>query len=169
MQPVILLIWALLLCSPGFAQAHPAPSNATLAPNLYNPVADVMATVVAGHARFTVLTPQLIRMEWDADGKFEDHASLVFLNRKLPVPEFSTTKAGNGHVDIDTGALRLHYTPQAGTDGRFSSTNLTVTLTLDGRPVIWHPGMPDTGNLQGTTRTLDGALGGKPKSRWIRA
>jgi hypothetical protein len=28
-------------------------------------------------------------MEWAADGKFEDHASLVFLNRKLPVPEFT--------------------------------------------------------------------------------
>ncbi len=43
----------------------------------------------SGHARFTVLTPQLIRMEWSADGKFEDHASLVFINRRLPVPKFT--------------------------------------------------------------------------------
>ena len=51
-------------------------------------VADPKAVVVLGNARFTVLTPQLIRMEWAADGKFEDHASFVFLNRHLPVPEF---------------------------------------------------------------------------------
>ncbi len=47
------------------------------------------AVVVVGNARFTVLTPQLIRMEWSADGKFEDHASLVFINRRLPVPKFA--------------------------------------------------------------------------------
>src|ERR1700683_3086597 len=53
-----------------------------------NPVADPKAVVTVGNARFTVLTPQLIRMEWSADGKFEDHASFVFLNRRLPVPKF---------------------------------------------------------------------------------
>ena len=53
-----------------------------------NPVADPKAVVTFGHARFTVLTPQLIRMEWSADGKFEDHASMVFINRRLPVPTF---------------------------------------------------------------------------------
>src|SRR5260370_41459465 len=43
--------------------------------NLYDPAADSKATVLAGHARFTVLTPQLVRVEWAADGKFEDHGS----------------------------------------------------------------------------------------------
>ncbi|MGB6745109.1 MAG: hypothetical protein WBE38_15790, partial [Terracidiphilus sp.] len=49
-----------------------------------NPVADPKAVVTLGHARFTVLTPQMIRMEWSANNKFEDHASFVFLNRHLP-------------------------------------------------------------------------------------
>ena len=53
-----------------------------------NPVADPRAVVVIGNARFTVLTPEMIRMEWAADGKFEDHASFVFINRRLPVPKF---------------------------------------------------------------------------------
>ena len=43
-----------------------------------NPVADPTATLTLGNARFTVLTPELIRMEWAADGNFEDHASFVF-------------------------------------------------------------------------------------------
>jgi alpha-glucosidase (family GH31 glycosyl hydrolase) len=163
MRPAAVFLCVLFFLLPAFSQDQLASSAIANAPNLYDSVADPRATVVAGQARFTVLTPQLIRMEWAADGKFEDHASLVFLNRKLPVSKFSATKAGNGGVDIDTGALRLHYAPQVGTDGRFNSTNLTVTLTLDGRSVVWRPGTPDTGNLQGTTRTLDGALGGKTK------
>src|ERR1035441_413093 len=37
-----------------------------------NPVADPRAMVTLGHARFTVLTPRMIRMEWVADGKVEE-------------------------------------------------------------------------------------------------
>lgn len=51
-----------------------------------NPLADARAQVVYERARFTVLTPRLVRMEWAADGKFEDHASLVFINRRLAAP-----------------------------------------------------------------------------------
>ena len=125
-----------------------------------DPVADPKAVVTIGHARFTVLTPQFIRMEWSADGKFEDHASFVFLNRRLPVPEFKTAEPyeGNFHL-ISTKALSLEYKPTG--DGRFTADSLSITLTVDGKPVTWHPGDKDPENLLGTTRTLDGALGSK--------
>ena len=35
-----------------------------------SPKANPQAEVVMGNARFTVLTPRLVRMEWAADGKF---------------------------------------------------------------------------------------------------
>ncbi len=38
--------------------------------------------------RFTVLTSQLIRMEYAADGVFENRATQVVLNRDFDVPEF---------------------------------------------------------------------------------
>jgi alpha-glucosidase len=133
----------------------------------YNSVADSRAVVMLGPARFTVLTPELIRMEWSADGKFEDHASFVFLNRRMPVPEFekSVSKDGRGTLTIKTAALTLIYTPSSvpGTDNRFSPENLTINLNAEGNGVTWHPGMADPDNLQGTTRTLDGALGDKTK------
>ena len=67
----------------------------------YNPVADPHALVTLNHARFTVLTPQMIRMEWAADGKFEDHASLVFINRRLPPPQFtSKIEESNGSKQL---------------------------------------------------------------------
>jgi len=127
-----------------------------------DPVADPNAVVTLGNARFTVLTPQLIRMEWAADGKFEDHASFVFLNRRMPVPEFEKTFAnGFQKLTIKTNALTLTYSPSA--DGRFKPDNLFISLTVDGKRVVWHPGLVDSENLQGTTRTLDGARGDQTK------
>ncbi len=127
-----------------------------------DPVADPKAVVVFGKARFTVLTPELIRMEWAADAKFEDHASFVFINRRLPVPQFShQLSQGGNRLTIKTDALTLTYSPSG--DGRFTATSLSVALSVDGKPVVWKPGTLDLQNLQGTTRTLDGALGAKTK------
>ena len=78
-----------LASAPACAQEAETPSGASAIPGSYNPVANPKAVIINGNARFTVLTPQLIRMEWAADGKFEDHASLVFLNRRLPAPNFT--------------------------------------------------------------------------------
>jgi alpha-glucosidase (family GH31 glycosyl hydrolase) len=133
-----------------------------------NPVADPGAVVVIGRARFTVLTPEMIRMEWAADGKFEDHASFVFINRRLPVPKFlrTVTKSGtNELLTIKTSELTLTYSTVStpGADMRFTPDNLKIVLTVDGKQVTWHPGMTDSENLQGTTRTLDGARGGKTR------
>jgi alpha-glucosidase len=134
-----------------------------------NPVADPRAVVTVGNARFTVLTPELIRMEWSAEGKFEDHATLVFINRRLPVPKFTVTHSVSGSaVVIDTfsqsplkDVLTLSYVPTG--DGRFTASSLEIDFTVDGKEVVWHPGDTDPENLQGTTRTLDGALGSKTR------
>ena len=142
----------------------PAPVRSPVAQSVAvtDPVADPNAVVTLGNARFTVLTPQLIRMEWAADGKFEDHASFVFLNRHMPVPDFEKTFAnGFQKLTIKTSALTLTYSPSA--DGRFKPDNLSISLTVDGKPVVWHPGLVDPNNLQGTTRTLDGARGDQTK------
>lgn len=139
-----------------------ASRASTDSPDRYDPVADPRAVVTAGHARFTVLTPELIRMEWAADGQFEDHASLVFLNRKLPVPKFeqSSLQAGAGvGLTIKTSALTLTYSFNTGSDYKFAADNLKVTLHLNGMDEEWRPGYPDTGNLLGTVDTLDGVQG----------
>ena len=150
---------------PPVEAAGAAPSSQ---PDMTDPVADPGAVVVMGRTRFTVLTPQLIRMEWASDGKFEDHASFVFLNRKLPLVPFDRAELEHGHkLVLKTSALTLTYTPGAGPrshqDGRFTPENLTIELTVDGKPVKWRPGLTDDQNLMGTTRTLDGAVGEKTK------
>jgi alpha-glucosidase (family GH31 glycosyl hydrolase) len=154
---LLLVVVPFLTVPPLNAAPEPQP------PGLYDPVADPHAVVTLGHARFTVLTSQLVRMEWSADGKFEDHASLVFLNRKLPVPHFtaasSRTTYGE-HLLIETSQLKLTYSPRVGTDGKFDAGNLQVQVAFHGAAVTWKPGDADTGNLMGTARTLDGSHGG---------
>jgi alpha-glucosidase (family GH31 glycosyl hydrolase) len=139
--------------------AHPSRGEADT-----NPIADPKAVVTLGKARFTVLTPELIRMEWAADGKFEDHASFAFINRRLPVPKFEIEVTGirdDQILVIKTSALTLtyHSVSTPGVDNRFTPDNLSISLIVDGKPVVWHPGLADPENLFGTTRTLDGARG----------
>ena len=131
----------------------------TLSPAIAdNPKADAKAVVTSGNARFTVLTPQLIRMEWSADGQFEDRATLTFVNRETPVPEFKVRES-RSKLTITTPALTLTYLK----NGKFSDKNLKAVFTLNGKEVVWTPGMENPQNLLGTTRTLDGADGSKLK------
>ena len=119
-----------------------------------DPKADDRAIVVAGNARFTVLTPQLIRMEWSEDAVFEDRATLTFVNRKTEVPQFKVTNSRN-KVVIRTDKLTLTYLKS----GKFSADNLSAEFMLGGKKVVWHYGDEDSQNLMGTTRTLDKADG----------
>ena len=43
--------------------------------------------------------------------------------------------------------------------GKFTPENLNVTFLLNGKQVVWKPGMEDSLNLLGTSRTLDKLLG----------
>ena len=119
-----------------------------------NPVADSRAVVVADNARFTVLTPQLIRMEWSENGTFEDRATLTFINRHTEVPQFKVTNS-RSKVVIRTSALTLTYRKGA----KFSADNLSAEFMLGDKKVVWHYGDKDSLNLMGTTRTLDKADG----------
>jgi alpha-glucosidase len=137
-----------LLCWPIVSFADESDAN--------DPKADPSAVVVSGNARFTVLTSQLVRMEWSEDGVFEDNATLTFVNRRLTVPEFKVSKSRSKLV-IRTADLSLTYRP----DGKFTSENLKVEFLLGGKKVVWTPGLEDEQNLMGTTRTLDGCDGDK--------
>lgn len=136
--------------------AAPIPARSGGGPPT-NPAADPAAVVRSGDARFTVLTDRLIRLEWSSGGAFEDRGSLVFVNRRMPVPEFTVDSTG-GSVVITTGSLVLQYRKGS---GRFTADNLSVRLAVGGAPVEWRPGAVDSLNLGGTTRTLDGTNGAK--------
>lgn len=124
-----------------------------------NPKANPKAVVSEGNARFTVLTPEIIRVEYSPSGQFEDRATFAVVNRELPVPKFKKRNTKD-YLYINTGALELRY--RKGADFRNADpadSVLTITMSLGGKPVVWYPGLKDTQNLKGTTRTLDGSNG----------
>jgi hypothetical protein len=115
----------------------------------YNPVADQSAVIIAGNARFTVLTPRLVRVEYSSSGKFEDHATLAIVNRLLPVPDFSHS-VSNNILTITTSYLSVSYRLSS----PFSSSTLTIS-SVKSTFNAWSYGQPNYGNLLGTIRSLD--------------
>jgi alpha-glucosidase (family GH31 glycosyl hydrolase) len=128
-----------------------------------NPVADPKAIVINNEARFTVLTSQMIRLEWSEDKKFEDQATLVFINRSLPVPQFVSkveiNPEGSSWLIIQTEKMKLSYKVNSGS---FNSENLNINFEFNNSLSTWHPGIKDTANLFGTIRTLDAIKGATP-------
>ena len=115
--------------------------------------------VVAGETyRFTVLSPRLIRMEWNEKAEFVDERTQLVVSRDFPVPDFTVTRLPGGGVEIVTECLQLHYD-----GGEFSSAGLTVRLlrgSTDPHYSSWiygfeYPQQPLRRNLLGTARTLD--------------
>ncbi len=115
------------------------------------PVASGDAIVRLGHARFTVLTEGLIRLEYSAAG-FENRASQTMWYRQQPLPDF-TVQQEEGRLIIETNAFSLCY--EEGNPFTADSLSIHVKATN----AIWHPGTVDSENLKGTTRTLDYANG----------
>ncbi|MDN5572212.1 MAG: alpha-xylosidase, partial [Propionibacteriaceae bacterium] len=129
--------------------------------------------VVAGDTwRFTVLSPRLIRLEWDAGGRFVDERTQVVVDREFGVPDFTVEELGAG-VQITTSHLRLRYS-----GGPFTGSSLSITLLRGGTDVhytTWRYGdaypqhLPLRGNLFGTARTLDEVDGACPLDSGILA
>ncbi|MEK8206301.1 TIM-barrel domain-containing protein [Paenibacillus sp. FSL L8-0696] len=107
--------------------------------------------------RFTVLTPELIRMEYSEEGYFEDRASQTVVNRNFPVPEFRVMDLGN-KLELITKRLHLTYDKQP-----FSRHGLSIRVRNEAGHLmsVWNYG--DTvQDLGGTARTLDNADGAIP-------
>jgi hypothetical protein len=128
-----------LLASPLVASAAASPSR----------------IVQAGSARFEVLTPTLIRLEYSAGRQFQNLSTMTAINRDQPVPPYTvTTKLET--LTIKTSAMSLSYVLNS---GPFTPANVTVTLA-DG--TIGHPSWSVCGEVPkacGLTGGLAGTVG----------
>jgi len=122
------------------------------------PMAHPHSVIIGGQARFTILTSRLIRLEWAANGKFEDRATFAFPTRYAEPPIYEVQQTEQ-QVDIYTEYLTVAYID---TGHAFESANLTITVKVGEHTVSWTPGTMDQGNLRGTRRTLDECAGEAP-------
>ncbi|MGT2753883.1 glycoside hydrolase family 31 protein [Streptococcus ovis] len=110
-----------------------------------------MQTTFQGeHYRITVLTHQLLRLEYSEEGYFEDRPTRVVQSRAFDCAPFEVIEE-EGRLEIMTSALHLHYDQQA-----FSANGLFIDVksNLSAYGNRWYFGN-DYPNLGGTTRTLD--------------
>lgn len=110
--------------------------------------------LVFGEARMSVITPQLLRLEFAKDGKFVDNPTLFAYDRTsmLPMDSIEITDLGNDRYRIRTSALTIEYH----NDGfPFSTSNLAVYYNLNGKKKKFTNRFLPKNNLGGTVETLD--------------
>lgn len=114
-----------------------------------------MNTYIFKNARFTILTPGVIRMEYSADGHFIDNETL-FAERKAHC-EGDFSLDGNT-LTVKTDKFTLRY------EGNepFSAENLSVHVHTGNVDTVWHMGDENRDNMRGTLSTLDGVPGSMP-------
>jgi hypothetical protein len=106
------------------ATSDTSPVNLSTKVNMADGTARQGATVVAGDARFEVLAPDVIRLEYAPDGKFLNQPTYTVLDRNFPVPPYTTTSR-DGWLTIRTSGMVLRY--QLGS-GAFSQANTQMRL-----------------------------------------
>src|SRR4051812_13700174 len=112
--------------------------------------------IILGKARFTVITPECIRMEYSENSRFEDSPTLFAINRNVRYSD-SEVIQGLDFLTISTGKIRLNYTVN---HEPFNERNLHAEiLSNHHQSVPWSPESRDTRNLGGTIASLDGIKG----------
>ena len=125
----------------------------------WNALAQEEAIVTSGNARFTILTPRLIRIQYSTTANFEDRPTFAVVNRRLPVPHY-TFATEDGYLVIHTDSLTLRYQVGSRIETQHKNSSvLGITFQMNGRQILWYPGKDDALNLLGTQRTLDGNIG----------
>ena len=122
-------------------------------------LADPSTVVYEGLARFTILSPQLLRLEWSPTKEFVDSKTWIVQSRQIQsTPASFNVTRNDTHLRIDTDFLTLEY--QRNVTTTFNQRNIQVTAKVNegkGETVVWNarPGEEYDGNLLGTIRTLD--------------
>lgn len=111
---------------------------------------------ICNNARFTLIRDGVLRMEYSVGG-FVDEETLFAERNYL---KNAKTVELSDEVVIETPLMKIIYTD----DGNpFNAENLHGHLNISGKPVEWHYGDEEKGNLGGAVITLDGCDGKKMK------
>ena len=106
---------------------------------------------VRGPARFQVLAPALVRLEYSPSGAFVDTPSVAVINRQdWPQTQVQSGEEA-GWLVLDTGVLSLRF--KLGS-GPFTTNNLRIEWRDGSGAHQWKPGDADDQNLGGVPGEL---------------
>ena len=107
--------------------------------------------IIIGHARFSLITPYLVRLEYSEDKKFEDRPTIRAINLSKPI-KIRTLGYENNWVILEGEYVKIKYLPG---DAQFSAENLIVSWNVGSMQDEWKPGDDDFNNLGGMFTSLD--------------
>ena len=104
--------------------------------------------ITLGKARISVLTPRLIRLEYNEKGVFTDNPTSRVINRKFEKFEYSITESET-LIEINTGVFTLTYVKNSKIKaGR-------IKAVLNSTKVEWNPSSIEVKNLRGINYSID--------------
>lgn len=109
--------------------------------------------VSIGNARFTFITPELVRLEYALDAKFVDEQTLFAQHRESDFDDIKVEEKPDNRYTITTPRMRIEFY----NDGfPFGQMNLNIYYDRNGEEKHWFMASGHRRNLKGTIPTLDG-------------
>ncbi|MGH9029788.1 MAG: TIM-barrel domain-containing protein [Acidimicrobiales bacterium] len=135
--PLVALAGIVLVsgAAPSGAQPAGAASRDTSPVDLATPIdmeagmAHSSAVVRVGDVRVEVLSPSLLRLEYSPSRHFENSPTVNALDRRMPVPSYSSSTSG-GWLTVRTASATVRY--KLGS-GPFTPLNTSLKLSAGGR------------------------------------
>lgn len=115
-------------------------------------VSDKESYIIGKKYRFTVLSPRLIRLEYNKDGIFEDRPTSQVITRRFPKVQYAITESET-LVQIDTGVFTLTYVK----DSELKSGTLgsNIKAMINGTKIEWQMNNPEVKNLRSINYSID--------------
>ncbi len=116
------------------------------------------AIIVGKRYRITILSDILVRLEYSAEGKFEDRPTEQILYRNFSVPRFTKQEDSNFLV-LATKYFKLEYQKEMPFIGSKASPDQYLKITLNNSDKTWFFGAAEARNFKGSAYSLDNADG----------
>ena len=115
-------------------------------------VSEKESYIIGKKYRFTVLSPRLIRLEYNKEGIFEDRPTSRVINRKFPRTQYAITESDT-LVQIDTGVFTLTY----GKDSELKTGGLgsNIKAVINGTKIEWQMNNPEVKNMRSINYSID--------------
>ena len=115
-------------------------------------ISDKELYIVGNKYRFTVLSPRLIRLEYSADGIFEDRPTALVINRSFPKVNYSITESET-LIQIATEVFTLTYVKDK--ELKSSTLSSNIKAVINNTKIEWQLNNPEAKNLRSINFSID--------------
>lgn len=123
----------------------------------YDDAISLDAAIIRGvNYRITILSDILVRIEYNANGKFEDRPTELVKFRKFDVPKF-IKKEDDNYLVITTNYFKLEYQKGKPFYGTKMNPSANFKISLNNTDKVWFFGAAEARNFKGTSSSLDGS------------